>query len=427
MDTISVTIVSLAIILYSLVSARLRQSVITAPIVFVSFGLLVGNAGFRMLEFRLEHDAIHLLAELTLIVVLFTDASRIDLNLLRREHDLPVRLLTIGLPLCILIGTITAWCLFPAFGFWQAAVLAAIIAPTDAALAHAVVTNKLVPTRVRQAISVESGLNDGLCLPLFLIFLCGARVAEHLETTAYWVQFAAMQIGIGPLVGICVGYVGGKLIERSAIHKWISHSFLELTTIALALVTYGAAEAVGGNGFIAAFCAGLTVGNVSRSICRAIHEFADAEGQLLTLLVFLFFGAVLLPQAYSNLTFTGMLFAILALTVMRMLPVAISLVGTGLRGDTRWFIGWFGPRGAASIVFALVLLKEIEVPARQDIFAIAMATVALSVFCHGLTAFPLAKWFAGRTERVDVATQSAEHEPIREMPFHGLKSSGGRY
>jgi NhaP-type Na+/H+ or K+/H+ antiporter len=289
MDTISVTIVSLAIILYSLVSARLRQSVITAPIVFVSFGLLVGNAGFRMLEFRLEHDAIHLLAELALIVVLFTDASRIDLDLLRREHDLPVRLLMIGLPLCILIGTITAWCLFPAFGFWQAAVLAAIIAPTDAALAHAVVTNKLVPTRVRQAISVESGLNDGLCLPLFLIFLCGARVAEHLETTAYWVQFAAMQIGIGPLVGICVGYVGGKLIERSAIHKWISHSFLELTTIALALVTYGAAEAVGGNGFIAAFCAGLTVGNVSRSICRAIHEFADAEGQLLTLLVFLFF------------------------------------------------------------------------------------------------------------------------------------------
>lgn len=417
MDTTSVTIVALAIILYSLVSARLRQSVITAPIVFVSFGLLVGNAGFRLIDFRLEHDVIHLLAELTLIVVLFTDASRIDLKLLRREHDLPVRLLTIGLPLCMLIGTITAWWLFPEFGFWQAAVLAAVVAPTDAALAHAVVTNKLVPTRIRQAISVESGLNDGLCLPLFLVFLCAARVAEHLETTAYWVQFAAMQIGFGPLVGICVGYIGGKLIERSAIHKWISHSFLELTTIALALFAYGAAESVGGNGFIAAFCAGLTVGNVSRSICRAIHEFADAEGQLLTLLIFLIFGAVLLPQAYSNLTFTGLLFAILALTVLRMLPVAISLIGTHLRGDTRWFIGWFGPRGVASIVFALVLLKEIEVPARQDIFAIAMVTVALSVFCHGLTAYPLAKWYAVRTERAKEISPAMEHEPISELPF----------
>ena len=417
MNTTSVTIVSLAVILYSLVSARLRQSVITAPIVFVSFGLLVGNAGLRLLEFRLEHDAIHLLAELTLIVVLFTDASRIDLTLLRREHDLPVRLLTIGLPLCMLIGTITAWWLFPEFGFWQAAVLAAIVAPTDAALAHSVVTNKLVPTRIRQAISVESGLNDGLCLPLFLIFLCGARVAEHLETTAYWVQFAAMQVGLGPLVGIGAGYIGGKLIERAAIRKWVSHSFLELTTIALALVAYGAAESVGGNGFIAAFCAGLTVGNVSRSICRAIHEFAEAEGQLLTLLVFSVFGAVLLPLAYSNLTFTGMLFAILSLTVLRMLPVAISLVGTRLRGETRWFIGWFGPRGVASIVFALVLLKEIEVPARQDIFAIAMTTVALSVFCHGLTAYPLAKWYALRSERAKEFSPAAEHEPIAKCPF----------
>ncbi len=417
MDIKSVTIIALGIILFGLVSTRLRQSVVTAPMVFVLFGLLIGDTGFRLLEFQLENRAIYLLAELTLVVVLFTDASRIDLKLLYREHNLPVRLLTIGLPLSIAFGTLIAWLLFQELGFWQAAVLATIVAPTDAALAHVVVTNKLVPIRIRQSISVESGLNDGLCLPLFLVFLCGARVAEHLETTAYWVQFAAMQIGLGPLVGICVGYIGGKLIERSAIRKWISHSFLELTTIALALVAYGAAESVGGNGFIAAFCAGLTVGNVSRSICLAIHEFAEAEGQLLTLLIFFVFGAVLLPLAYTNLTFTGMLFAILALTVLRMLPVAISLVGTRLRGETRLFVGWFGPRGVASIVFALVLLQEIEVPTRQDIFAIAMATVALSVFCHGLTAYPLAKWYAVRAERAKEISPAAEHEPMVEMPF----------
>lgn len=418
MDTTSVTIVALGVVLFSLISARLRQSVVTAPMVFVLFGLLIGDAGFRLLEFQLANEAIHILAELTLVVVLFTDASRIDLKLLRREHKLPLRLLTIGLPLSIAFGTFAAWLLFPEFGFWQAAVLATIVAPTDAALAHAVVTNKVVPVRIRQTISVESGLNDGLCLPLFLIFLCGARVAEHPETIAYWIRFAAMQVGLGPLVGIGVGYLGGKLIERASRRERISHSFLELTTLALALLAFGSSELVGGNGFIAAFCAGLTVGNVSRAICGAIREFAEAEGQLLTLLVFLVLGAVLAPQTFANLTFDGILFAVLGLTVLRMLPVVVSLVRTRLRAETRVFIGWFGPRGVASIVFALVLLEEIAVPARHEIFAVAMVTVALSVFGHGLTAYPLAKWYARRTAAPSRAGSAVEHEPITEMPFH---------
>jgi len=414
----SVTIVALGIILFSLVSARLRQSIITAPMVFVLFGLLIGDAGFRLVGIQLANNAAHLLAEVTLIVVLFTDASRIDLKLLYSEHNLPVRLLAIGLPLSIAFGTLAAWLLFPHLGFWQAAVLATIVAPTDAAVAHVVVTNKLVPVRIRQTISVESGLNDGLCLPLFLVFLCGARVAEHPETTAYWIRFAAIQVGLGPLVGIGVGYLGGKLIECASQRDSISHSFLELSTLALALLAFGAAELVGGNGFIAAFCAGLTVGNVSRAICGAICEFAEAEGQLLTLLLFLVFGAVLAPQAFANITFVGILFAALGLTVLRMLPVAVSLLGTRLRAETRLFVGWFGPRGVASIVFALVLLEEIAVPARQEIFAVAMATVALSVFGHGLTAYPLAKWYVGRTEAVKHVGPAAEHRAITEMPFH---------
>ena len=418
MDIISVTIVALGTIFFGLVSARLRQSVVTAPMVFVLFGLLIGDAGFRLLEFQLANNAIYFLAELTLVIVLFTDASRIDLKLLYREHNLPVRLLTIGLPLSIAFGTLIAWLLLQELGFWQAAVLATIVTPTDAALAHVVVTNKLVPIRIRQSISVESGLNDGLCLPLFLIFLCGARVAEHPESTAYWVRFTAMQVGLGPLVGIGVGYVGGKLIEHASRREWISHSFLELTTLALALLSFGAAELVGGNGFIAAFCAGLTIGNVSRALCGAVREFAETEGQLLTLLVFLVFGAVLLPQAFANITFLGFFYSIMGLTVLRMLPVAVSLVGTRLRRDTRLFVGWFGPRGVASIVFALVLMEEIAIPARQEVFAVAMATVALSVFSHGLTAYPAAKWYARRTTATKKLGAAAEHESINEMPFH---------
>ncbi len=423
MDTTAVTIVALGIFLFSLVSSRLQQTVVTAPMVFVLLGLLIGDAGFRLLEFPMANAAIHLLAELTLVIVLFTDASRIDLKLLRREHDLPVRLLAIGLPLCIAMGTLVGWLLFPGFGFWQAAILATIVAPTDAALAHAVVTNKLVPVRIRQTISIESGLNDGLCLPLFFIVLCGARVAEHPETIAYWIRFAMMQVGLGPIVGVGVAYIGGKLIERATRREWVSHSFLEITTLALALLAYAAAEMVGGNGFIAAFCAGLTVGNVSRAIGGAIREFADAEGQLLTLLVFLVFGAILAPQALENITWVGLLFSLLALTVLRMVPVAVSLVGTHLRTDTRLFIGWFGPRGVASIVFAMMLLEESGIPASQQIFSVAMVTVALSVVLHGLTAYPFAKCFAGRTGAVGGVSPPAEHKPITEMPFHGSSTA----
>lgn len=417
MDVTDVSIIALGIIIFGLVSARLRQSPITPPMAFVVFGLAIGADGWGLLDLDLDTRVIHVLAEVTLVVVLFADAARIDLKLLRREHNLPVRLLAIGLPLSIAVGTLTAWLLFPQLRGWQAAVLAAIIVPTDAALAHAVVTNRLVPVRIRQAISVESGLNDGLCLPVFLMFLCCARAAEHPETTAYWLRFGAMQVILGPLVGIAVGLVGGKLIQRAANRQWISHSFLELASLALALLAFGAAELVGGNGFIAAFCAGLTVGNVSRTICNAIYEFAEAEGQLLTLLVFLVFGAVLAPLVFDGLNLYVIGFSILSLTVVRMVPAAVSLIGTRLRRDTRLFVGWFGPRGVASIVFAMVLLEEIEVPGRQEIFVAAMATVMLSVFCHGLSAYPAAKWYARRTQPTPEKA-AAEHEPLTEMPFH---------
>lgn len=417
MDVTDVSIIALGIIVFGLVSARLRQSPITAPMAFVVFGFAIGADGWGLLDIDLDTRVIHVLAEVTLVVVLFTDAARIDLELLRREHNLPVRLLAIGLPLSIAAGTPTAWLLLPQLRGWQATLLAAIIVPTDAALAHAVVTNRLVPVRIRQAISVESGLNDGLCLSVLLMFLCCARAAEHPETTAYWLRYGAMQVILGPLVGIAVGLVGGKLIQRAANRQWISHSFLELASLALALLAFGAAELIGGNGFIAAFCAGLTVGNVSRALCDAIYEIAEAEGQLLTLLVFLVFGAVLAPMVFDGLNLYVIGFSILSLTVVRLVPTAVSLIGTRLRRDTRLFVGWFGPRGVASIVFAMVLLEEIEVPGRQEIFVAALATVMLSVFCHGLSAYPAAKWYARRTQPTPEKV-AAEHEPLTEMPFH---------
>ncbi len=417
MDVTSVTIVALGIVLFSLVSARLRKSFVTAPMVFVTFGLLIGNGGLRWVDFGLANGTIHILAELTLVVVLFTDASRVNLKLLWREHNLPVRLLAVGLPLTIAVGTLVAIGCFPEFSIWHAALLATIVAPTDASLAHPVVTNQLVPVRIRQTICVESGLNDGICVPLVLLFLCGARSTGHDADPAYWFRFAAMQITLGPLVGVIVGSVGGRLLQVAADRRWADTSFVDLSALALAGFAYGAAELVGGSGFIAAFCGGLAMGHVAPSVCRKVHEFGEAEGQLLALLVFLAVGAVMAPLVIEEIAWTTVFFAVMSLTVLRMIPAAISLVGTGLQIRTYAFIGWFGPRGTASIVFALLVIQDTRVPLRHEIFIVVMSTVLMSVFAHGLTSVPAAKWYGSHTQATESAVPLAEHKQINELPF----------
>lgn len=417
MDETVLTVIGLAVVAFGLVSARAQKSVVTPPIAFLLLGFVIGGKGLGWVDPGLDDEAIRTLAELTLVVVLFTDASRIDLKLLRREHHLPVRLLSVGLPLSIGLGTLAASWLFTEWNVWAAAALAAIVAPTDAALAHPVVTNRLVPARVRQAISVESGLNDGICLPVFVLFLCGARAAGHVDDVAYWVWFGLLQITLGPLVGVAVGYFGGRMVQRAWDRKWVSRSFLDLSALALAAVAFGAADLLGGNGFIAAFCAGLTVGNCARSVCGALYEFGETEGQLLSLVVFLVVGAVIAPVIVDGMNVTSLIFALLSLTVLRMLPVALSLIGAGLKRETPWFIGWFGPRGTASIVFAMILLQESLIPLRQEIFAVAMTTVMLSVLAHGLTAIPAARWYARRLNVVQQAPLAVEHQPLTEMPF----------
>ncbi|MEE9595579.1 MAG: cation:proton antiporter, partial [Acidiferrobacterales bacterium] len=339
MESLAFIVVAVCILGFGLVSGRLQNSVITPPIVFVLFGLLVSPRALGWVEFELDSRFIHTLAELTLVLVLFTDAARIDLRLLRREHDLPVRLLVIGLPLTIVAGTLVAAVMLDTLTFWEAAVLAAILAPTDAALGQAVVSSERVPVRIRQALNVESGLNDGIALPVILILLSIAGAAEHSQSATYWVQFAALQVILGPLVGIGVGYFGGKLIERAAHIGWINHAFQDLSALGLSLLAFAGAELIGGNGFIAAFCAGLTLGNCSRAICTCLYEFAEAEGQLLTLLIFMVFGALMLPMTLDHFSWMVLAYGVLSLTLIRIVPVVISLVGAGLRWQTVSFLG----------------------------------------------------------------------------------------
>ncbi len=417
MDLGPVILIALFILLVGLFSGGLERSVLTLPMVFVTFGLLIGPVGLNFIRLDVESNVIHILAEATLVLVLFTDASRIDLKMLRRDYQLPLRLLCLGLPLTIAFGALIAAVMFEQLSVWEAAVAAAILAPTDAALGQAVVSSPRVPVRIRQALNVESGLNDGIALPFVLILLSFAGAAEEAQPLSYWLQFAFAQLVFGSMVGIAVGYVGGKMVSWGAASNWMTHTFQQLAALSLALAAFAGAELIGGNGFIAAFTAGLTLGNTSRHVCGCLYEFAEAEGLLLTLLAFMVFGAADIWPAVHQVDLTVVLYAVLSLTVIRMLPVSISLLGSGVRPATHLFLGWFGPRGLASILYVLLVLERVQVQGRETIFTIVIITVLLSVFVHGLSAWPGAGWYADHADTMRTKVPDCpELVPVSEMP-----------
>ena len=366
MDIQAFAIVAAGVILFALVSRRLERSPLTGPMIFTLFGLVIGGGLLGAVRLDVDHGFIHGLAEVTLILVLFSDAARIDLAAVRRDHDLPLRMLLIGMPLIILAGTLLGLSLPLGLGLWEAALLAAILAPTDAALGQSVVSSPLVPARIRQALNIESGLNDGIALPLVLLFASLASVAHAGEGAPNWLLFGAMQIGLGPLVGIAVGWLAARLIDRAVESAWMAESYEGPAILGVALLAFALAELIGGNGFIATFVAGMVFGNQVRGRCGFLFEFAEAEGQLLVLLTFLIFGAAILPEAAGHLGPAVLLYALLSLTLVRLLPITLSLLGTGLRAPTIVFLGWFGPRGLASILFALFVLEEAAFPASRD-------------------------------------------------------------
>ncbi len=415
METMAFAVVATAILGFGLISGRVQNTIITAPLVFVGSGLLLGEHGLGLFALHIEDHLIHTLAELTLLLVLFTDATRINLKQLRQEHNLPVRLLMFGMPLTIVLGTLVAVGLFPNFTFWEAALLAAVLAPTDAALGQAVVSSPKVPVRIRQTLNVESGLNDGIALPLVLVFLstCSSAVAGQ-GGAEYWLKFALLQVTLGPLVGILVGWGGGRLVSWGMRSGWMNEAFQHLSSLGLALMSFAGAELIGGNGFIAAFVAGLTLGNTAQCSFESLYEFAESEGQLLALLVFLVFGAVLLPGAINHATWEYVAYGVLSLTVIRMLPVAISLIGAKLRKETILFVGWFGPRGIASVLFGLLVVEKSILHHREEIFFVALITVALSVVAHGVSASPGVSWYSTHSETYN--EDSTENQEVSEMP-----------
>jgi NhaP-type Na+/H+ or K+/H+ antiporter len=369
---------------YSLVSARLEKTVVTAPIVFTLAGIGVFFA-MQPAGGRMNAGAFLTLAEIGLVLLLYTDASRTDLRILRNIRELPARLLSVGMLLTILLGAVAAKLVFPQLSIWEAGIIGAILAPTDAGLGQIIVNSPLVPTRVRQALNVEAGLNDGLSVPFLLFFIAMAAAGTG---EARFARFIGEQLGLGLVVGAGIGLIGGWLLNAARRAEWMAESFLQLAVVSLPVFCLLLSEPFGASPFIAAFVAGLCVQVIFKHAGKHSVEFTEEWGQIFNLAVFFLFG-IMVARESGGFGIAPVIYALLSLTVVRMLPVAVSLIGSGLDKGTIAFMGWFGPRGLASIVLGLVYLEqEKHLPGEQVTRLAVMATVFLSILAHGLSAAP---------------------------------------
>jgi sodium/hydrogen antiporter len=414
---VDLMVLAVVVFAFGLVSRRLEGTVLTAPIVFVVAGFVLGPWGLGLVQFGLDSHTVLLVSEIALAIVLFTDAASTNLSSLRQNEALPLRLLGIGMPLTIVLGTVVAALVLTDLTFWEAAIVGVVLAPTDAALGQAVVSNPRLPLRIRQALSVEAGLNDGLSVPFLALFLTLAEAQEEHLSADIWIRFALEQVGFGILVGVGIGLAGGWLVAWASQRGWMTDSFRRLALLALAIIAWALADQIGGNGFIAAFVGGLLIGPSVQQLGERVMRFTEAEGQLLSLSVFFIFG-VLVLGAIQPLSWEVALYALLSLTVIRMLPVALSLYGTHLRGVSVLFAGWFGPRGLASIVLGLIVVEEAPLlPGRDEIEAVVALTVLLSVLLHGVTAAPLSAAYARRVQ--GMVADAQEKQGTVEAPTHG--------
>jgi NhaP-type Na+/H+ or K+/H+ antiporter len=391
-DGSSLVVVAGIFVAYAALSRRLEGTSITAPIVFVGAGLLMGSEGLGWLNLESDQHTVSVLAEATLVIVLFTDASRIDIRALRREFALPARLLGIGLPLTIVAGVLGVVVLHD-LTWSEGLVLAVVLAPTDAALGQAVVTDESLPSRIRQGLNVESGLNDGLCVPLLTIALAIAETQAGDTSASHAVRLVVEAIGWGVFGGVVAAVVVALVVRGAQSRGWIEGRWLQIAPVAAATAAFGLADARGGSGFIAAFVGGVIYGRLSRDRAEGA-AFAEEIGGVLNGVTLIVFGAAVLGPLLSDITFAEVVYAVLSLTVIRMVPVAIAMIGSGARRATVLFVGWFGPRGLASIVFGVVVIEGAQLPHIQTLVTTITVTVALSVVVHGVSAAPLARRYA---------------------------------
>lgn len=394
-------VLAIFVFLYSVVSKRLELTAVSGPMIFVAAGFVMGPAVLGWFPGEDPSPVLRVLADLTLALFLFIDAANADLATLRKRYAIPARMLLLGLPGAILLGFLVAFVMFEALSVFEAAMLATMLAATDAALGKAVVTNPAVPPRLREGLNVESGLNDGLCVPILFLFIALELGTAEGVGGGLALTLLAEELGIGLLVGLALTALGGWLLRFCRRRGWVSDIWLQITTVALAFSCFAVAQSLHGSGYIAAFAGGLLFGFLARDNTHELVHSAEGIGETLALLTWMLFGVAVIGKVIDLVTWQVVAFALLSLTLTRILPNYLALAGSGESAKSKLFLGWFGPRGLASIVFAIIVLEE-GVPGGQLIALVVACTVTLSLVLHGVTANPLARWIAA-SERQDVS------------------------
>jgi NhaP-type Na+/H+ or K+/H+ antiporter len=382
--------ISLVILSYGLFSKLLGRYNISGPMVFTAVGMILSPLLLGTHPIHVNAEAVQIVAEITLIIVLFSDASALNLTQLKANWRLPTRLLFVAMPITIVIATLTGIYFFPNESLLYVLLLALILAPTDAALGKIVVSDERIPSTVRNTINVESGLNDGIVFPVLLTVL--AMISTGADTAqSGWMGYIAQQIFVGAVAGAFVGWSGAALMVKALKKGWMEHQYSNLAPIALAIFSFYFAEHFGGNGYISAFFSGLFLGNTSEVLREHVESFAESEGELFIMVSFLIFGLVFIPATIDYWNLKALAFALLSLTVLRMVPVMLGFGFFKIDLATRLFYGWFGPRGIASILYILVAVGELgDIKGHEPVFAVASLTIFLSIILHGLSAQPLA-------------------------------------
>jgi len=386
----AIIIITLVVLGYGYYSKYLLHFNISGPMVFTSIGILLSPVGFSLVDINLNTEMVTITAEIALIIILFSDASSLNLEKLKAAWGIPFRLLFIGLPITVIFASVVAEVIFPQESTIYLVLLALLLAPTDAALGKAVVSDKQIPQKIRASINVESGLNDGIVLPVLLGVVAIITSSNGDVQDPKWMIYISQQVVFGAVIGAMIGYINAILATKAIYKNFIEFSYKNLIPIAIAIFAYYTAEYFGGNGFISAFFSGLFLGNFNKGLRENVENFVESESELLILISFMVFGLTFIPATIEFWDYKILLYSLLSLTILRMIPVAISLIGTKLDFATVLFIGWFGPRGIASILYVLMIVNQVSsIKTYETIYAVVTVTVLLSVFLHGISAGPL--------------------------------------
>jgi len=400
----NVAVMVLFAFVFSVIAGRVERSAVSGPIIFIAFGLIAGPVGLGLLDMDVKAVELRVVADLTLALVLFIDAANADLATLRTHATIPRRMLLIGLPLCIALGVGTGLVIFPDISFYEICILATMLAATDAALGKGVVTNKAVPARIREGLNAESGLNDGMCVPVLLVFLALAMGTGGEDgSTMLALELVAREIGIGLAVAVVLTLVAVKLMTLSIQHGWFTEVWAQIPVVTLALACFTTAQSLHGSGYIAAFVGGLLFGHFAREKTHRLVMAGEGIAELLAMLTWLVFGAAVIGQLWATMTLDVVIYSLLSLTLIRMLPNVIALTGTGEKLETKLFLAWFGPRGLASIVF-FIIVANANLPSESVLAHVVVCTVTLCVIAHGLTANA---WARGIGRRLNTEQESA--------------------